>query len=53
MMNEEREALRYENAELRKRLDEAMAKCAALELDNGDLNERLLAAQRSNDHLNA
>lgn len=52
MQNENR-ALRAENEALKKRLDEAMAHCSKLELNNGDLNERLLAAQRGNERLNA
>ena len=59
MQNENR-ALRAENEALKKQLDEAQAQLdeaqaqrAKLELYSGDLNERLLAAQRANERLNA
>ena len=39
MMNEEREALRAENAELRLKCDEYKAKCAELVKENGNLKE--------------
>lgn len=52
MQNENR-ALRAENEALKKQLDEAQAQRSKLELYSGDLNERLLAAQRANERLNA
>ena len=59
-MQNENCALRAENEALKKQLDEAQAQLdesqaqrAKLELYSGDLNERLLAAQRANERLNA
>ena len=52
-MQNENCALRAENEVLKKQLDEAQAQRAKLELYSGDLNERLLAAQRANERLNA
>lgn len=53
MMNEEREALRCEINELRKRLDETVAKCAALQLENGDLKDQLSRTQSANEILSS
>ena len=59
-MQNENCAMRAENEVLKKQLDEAQAQLddaqaqrAKLELYSGDLNERLLAAQRANERLNA
>ena len=49
MMNEEREVLQAENADLRRLLDETMAKLSKEELNNGDLRDRLIALQREAD----
>lgn len=48
MMNEEREALRAENAELRHLLDETKAKCVELEGENNRLKRSLDECSRTN-----